>query len=317
MGISRISDRDADRLLGTALDLGINFFDLSRDYRTSEERLGRVLAGRRHEAVVATKCGCNPHLETGRGHVHTFDRKTLERNLEESLRALRTDYIDLWQLHGATPEKLVEGREGEVVETMQRSKEQGKVRSIGVSFRHGPKTERGFPTLFGYQSIEEVTGWQVFDVLQIVYGAMVRTNEQRLAVAAEQGAGIVVRGAVRDYFESFPRAFKKARLDELLDPGEDRRSFLIRYALSHPAVASVLIGTRSVEHLRANARAMPDHLVGGEPATTHGGRADGAASLRGSVTRVAGRLRYLTLRRVSLALLRSLDRRPSKNPDRL
>ena len=258
MRLKRLSDAEAESLLNEVLDLGINYIDTSRDYRKSEERIGRYLSQtRREDFIIATKCGCNPHLETPQsGHVHTFDRATLERNIEESLRALQTDYIDLWQLHGATPEKLIGGPEGEVVETMQRMKEQGKVRYIGASLRQGPKTEPGWPTRYGYQCIQEYPDWGVFDVFQIIYGGMVRTSEDLLNYAAEKGAGILVRGVVRDYFGDLPDAFARAGLEDLLGEGEDLRSFLIRYALSHPAVSSVLIGTNNQEHLQANVIAV-------------------------------------------------------------
>ena len=253
MWLNRASDEDAEDLLNRVLDLGVNCIDTSRAYGRSEERIGRYLSGRRDEVILATKCGCNPHLDKrGSPHVLTFDRATLERNLEASLRALNTDYIDIWQLHGATPDKLIGGPEGEVVAFMQRMKEQGKVRYIGVSLRHGPKTELGYPTRYGYQCIQEYPDWGVFDVFQLVYGGMVRTSEARLNDAAEKGAGIIVRGVVRDYFDDFPDAFARAGLTDLLAAGEDRRSFLIRYALSHPAVSSVLIGTNNPEHLKAN-----------------------------------------------------------------
>ena len=256
MWLKRLSDKDAEGLLNRVLDLGINYIDTSRAYGDSEERIGRYLSGRRDEVIVATKCGCNPHLDKrGSPHVLTFDRATLERNLEESLRALKTDYIDIWQLHGATPEKLIGGPEGEVIEFMQRMKEQGKVRYIGASLRHGPKTEPGYPTRYGYQCIQEYPDWGVFDVFQIVYGGMVRTSEALLNYAAEKGAGIIVRGVVRDYFDDFPDTFSRAGLGDLLAAGEDRRSFLIRYALSHSAVSSVLIGTNNPEHLKANVKA--------------------------------------------------------------
>ncbi|MDJ0719357.1 MAG: aldo/keto reductase [Prochloraceae cyanobacterium] len=253
MNLKYLPDEEAESLLHKVLDLGINYIDTSRAYGNSEERIGRYLSGRRDEIIVATKCGCNPHLDRkGSSHVLTFDRATLERNLENSLRALKTDCIDIWQLHGATPEKLIGGPEGEVVEFMQKMKQQGKVRYIGVSIRHGPKTEPGYPSRYGYECIQEYPDWNVFDLFQIVYGGMVRTSEELLQDAADKGAGILVRGVVRDYFDDFPDVFAKAGLDELLAEGEDRRSFLIRYALSHPAVSSVLIGTNNQEHLKAN-----------------------------------------------------------------
>ena len=253
MNLKYLSEKQAENLLHEVLDLGINYIDTSRAYGNSEVRIGRYLSGRRDKVIVATKCGCNPHLDKrGCRHVLTFDRSTLKRNIEESLRALRTDCIDIWQLHGATPEKLIGGPEGEVVEFMQQMQEEGKVRYIGVSIRHGPKTEPGYPSRYGYQCIQEYPDWGVFDTFQIVYGGMLRTSEELLQYAADKGAGILARGVVRDYFKDFPVLFAKAGLDELLVEGEDRRSFLIRYALSHPAVSTVLIGTNNQEHLKAN-----------------------------------------------------------------
>ncbi len=254
MKIKKLSEAEAESLLNEVLALGINYIDTSRDYLKSEQRIGQYLSQKRREDfIIATKCGCNPHLDQqGKRHVHTFDRTTLERNIEESLRALKTDYIDLWQLHGATPEDLLGGPEGEVVETMQRLKEQGKVRYIGASMRQGPKTELGYPTRYGYQCIQAYSDWGVFDVFQIIYGGMVRTSEELLNYAAQKGAGIIARGIVRNYLGDFPAAFARAGLEDLLEEGEDRHSFLIRYALSHPAVSSVLIGTNNHEHLKAN-----------------------------------------------------------------
>ncbi|MDJ0726583.1 MAG: aldo/keto reductase [Prochloraceae cyanobacterium] len=253
MNLKYLSEQEAEKLLHQVLDLGINYIDTSRAYGNSEERIGRYLSKRRDEVIIATKCGCNPHLDKrGSGHVLSFDRPTLERNLENSLRALKTDCIDIWQLHGATPEKLIGGVAGEVVEFMQKMKQQGKVRYIGVSIRHGPNTEPGYPSRYGYECIQEYPEWGVFDLFQIVYGGMVRTSEDLLQYAADRGAGIIVRGVVRDYFDNFSALFAKARLNQLLAEGEDRRAFLIRYALNHSAVSSLLIGTNHQEHLKTN-----------------------------------------------------------------
>ncbi|OIO88281.1 MAG: hypothetical protein AUK03_16530 [Anaerolineae bacterium CG2_30_64_16] len=257
MELKRLSDGESELLLNRALDEDINYIDTSPDYPTSEERIGRFLAGRRDEFILATKCGCNPHLdEPGSGHKHTFDAATLERNIEESLRLLRTDHIDVWQLHGATPDKLIGGPAGEVVQTMQRLKRQGKVRYIGVSLRHGPKTESGYPTAYGYHGIQQYITWSVFDMIQIVYGGMVRASEEAIRRGAEHGLGIVVRGVVRNYRDSFPQLFRDAGLEDLLEEGEDRHSFLTRFALSHPSISTMIIGTRDQEHLAANVRTV-------------------------------------------------------------
>src|SRR5262245_46558046 len=109
-----ITDGEAGQILTAVLDAGINFIDTSYDYGPSEELIGRYLASRRDQFYVATKCGCTV---TDRGDndeaSHLWTRENLRHNLETSLRRLKTDHVDLWQLHNPTPaqvesEKLIE-----------------------------------------------------------------------------------------------------------------------------------------------------------------------------------------------------------------
>lgn len=228
----------------------------SRDYPDSEARIGRALGSRRHEVTLATKCGCNPHLESqneGR-HVHIWDRQTLERNLERSLRDLRTDYIDIWQMHMATPDDLLHDPNHEAIRIMQEARDAGKVRFIGVALRHGFSDESGFPTSYGYDGIREFMNWGVFDMFQIGDGAMFRTSEIAIRRAGGLGHAIVARAIQKDYSGDADERFARAGLHELTD-GVDRRSFLIRFAISHLSVSTALVGTSCVEHLRANAAA--------------------------------------------------------------
>ena len=88
-------------MLNAVLDAGINFIDTSPDYGVSEERIGRFLAGRRAEFILATKCGCVPrqhddHLEID----HVWKREVIQQNVETSLTRLRTATIDLLQRIG-------------------------------------------------------------------------------------------------------------------------------------------------------------------------------------------------------------------------
>ena len=96
----RIDEAQSRRVVETALDSGINFFDTADIYDTgnSEEYLGRALAGRRSEAVIATKFGMK-FDETRHGASAEYVR----RAAEDSLRRLGTDYIDLYQLHQPDP----------------------------------------------------------------------------------------------------------------------------------------------------------------------------------------------------------------------
>ena len=92
-----MSDDDAGRLLNTVLDEGINFIDTSIDYGRSEELIGRFIAHRRSEYVLASKCGCVPGAPQGSTHVHTAEN--IRAGVEHSLRTLKTDHLDLVQFH--------------------------------------------------------------------------------------------------------------------------------------------------------------------------------------------------------------------------
>ena len=92
-----ISDEDAGRLLNAVLDEGINFIDTSIDYGRSEELIGKFIAHRRSEYVLASKCGCVPGAGMGSEHVHTAEN--IRKGVEHSLRTLKTDHLDLVQFH--------------------------------------------------------------------------------------------------------------------------------------------------------------------------------------------------------------------------
>ncbi|MDT8285925.1 MAG: aldo/keto reductase [Elusimicrobiales bacterium] len=235
-------DARVERLLNRLLDAGVNYIDTSPDYGRSEETIGRILSRRRREYVLATKCGC-PDRGWGRGHIWTRERLLL--NIENSLRRLRTDVIDVWQLHNPAPEMV---RRGGLLDVMERARRQGKVRFVSIS--------TSLPAAAAY------IGWGTFDVFQLPYGALDRRGEAAVAAASAAGAGVVIRSSIaegepasglsRDRLWKFWTA---ARLDSLRTAGESRTSFLLRFALSHPGLDTAVIGTRSEEHLKENLRA--------------------------------------------------------------
>jgi L-galactose dehydrogenase len=117
-----------ERAVSAAVDAGINLFDVSPFYglTLAEERLGAALQGRRERVILATKCG--------RYGVNDFDfsARTITEGLEASLRRLRTDYVDVLQAHDiefAETSRIL----GEAIPAMERLREQGKVRAIGVT----------------------------------------------------------------------------------------------------------------------------------------------------------------------------------------
>lgn len=248
--------RAAEWLLNAVLDSGINYIDTSPDYGLSESYIGKAIAHRRQEFYLATKCGCNID-QHGKplDPSHLWSLEKLTHNIENSLRLLNTDYIDVWQLHGTCPEDLTGGKHDEVIETMLDLKQQGKVRAIGISFRNGRQGEELYPAGFGFRDINTFLAWEIFDVIQIVYGGLTRKNEQVIAHAAEQGAGMIIRGVVKKYYNNYDELFNKANLRELCEPNETQQDFLIRFALNHPGLSTMIIGTKNPEHVTANVEA--------------------------------------------------------------
>jgi aryl-alcohol dehydrogenase-like predicted oxidoreductase len=266
MELRHQDEQDAARLLNAVLDGGINFVDTSPDYGPSEGYIGKALSHRRDDFILATKCGCNVDLNgKSQDPPHTWSRERLLANIENSLRLLKADYIDVWQLHGAMPEELAGGKSDDAIKTMLELQQQGKVRFIAISFRNGGRGDPLYPAGYGFQCIQEFMEWGVFDVMQIVYGALTRKSEAAIAKAADKGIGIIVRGVVKRYFDNYDELFETAGLDELRQDGETRNSFLIRFAMNHPGMSTMIIGTKNADHLTENIQAatrgqLPDDV---------------------------------------------------------
>jgi aryl-alcohol dehydrogenase-like predicted oxidoreductase len=126
--IGGMSQADADRMIGTALDAGVNFFDTANMYGegSSERMLGKALAGKREDAVIATKV-----YFTGNTEINALgtSRMSIMREVDKSLERLGTDYIDLYQVHSFDPTTPLE----ETLRALDDCVRLGKVRYIGLS----------------------------------------------------------------------------------------------------------------------------------------------------------------------------------------
>jgi len=242
-----VSDEQAERVLHAVLDAGINIIDTSPDYGRSEELIGRFIAHRRSEYFLASKCGCVPGAVMGTDHVHTAEN--IRAGVEQSLRRMKTDHLDLVQFHRSLTRHEME--EHGALDAALALKREGKVRFVGVS-----------ATL---PNMVEQIGMGVFDAFQVPYSALQREHEDVIARASAAGAGIIVRGGVvrglptdwegRRYYMQ-PGAVAKSRwetagLDELLD-GMTRMEFTLRFTLSSPDLDTTVVGTRDAGHLQDN-----------------------------------------------------------------
>jgi aryl-alcohol dehydrogenase-like predicted oxidoreductase len=237
------TDAQAETILNAVVAAGINFIDTANDYGKSEMYIGQYLSGRRAAFYLATKCGC--HMQFAGDHdetPHIWTRANLMRNIADSLAKMRTDYVDILQLHNPDVESTeVNG----LVDILNELRDAGVVKHIGCSSTA--------PHLATY------IDWGVFDVFQIPYSALERQHENLITRAGEAGAGVIIRGGVargepgsglgnQNRWE----IFEKANLDELLAPGESRTAFLLRFTLSHPHCHTTIVGTLNPDHLAEN-----------------------------------------------------------------
>lgn len=117
--IQRISRKDAVHLVRRAVEGGINYFDTANMYSDSEEKLGEALEGVRQQVVISTKSGGE-------------DKKTVQAHIEQSLRSLRTDYIDLFQFHNPAVMLDIRDPNGPFAAALE-AKQKGYIRHIGIT----------------------------------------------------------------------------------------------------------------------------------------------------------------------------------------
>ncbi len=248
-----ISDEEAGRLLNAVLDAGINLIDTSVDYGRSEELVGRFISSRRDEFFLCSKCGCPLSVapDAPAPYPHDYTAENVRADVEQSLRRLRTDRLDLVQVHmSPTVEEM---RDGGTVEELEKLRDEGKVRFIGMS---GTLPE-----------LPDHIDMDVFDVFQIPYSLFQRRYEPWVTRAGDSGAGVLVRGGVGRGTASEDKnwtveplsgadgvaadIWERAGLEELLD-GMDRHEFVLRFTLRHPSLSTTIVGTSKVEHLQRN-----------------------------------------------------------------
>ena len=218
------TDAEAVRLVHTAIDAGITFLDNAWDYNggTSEKRMGKAIADRRDRVFLMTKV-CT----------HGRDAKVAMRQLEESLKRLRTDYLDLWQIHEVVfdDEPAKHFAKGGVVEALDRAREQGKVRYVGFTGHKSPELH--------LQMLSYDYAWDSCQLPLNCFDASFRSFEERVLPELNR-RGIAPIGMKSMSGDGRAVAAKIVTAEEALS-----------YAMSLP-VATVVSGMESLDVLRQN-----------------------------------------------------------------
>lgn len=246
-GFALPTDEQALALLTAAADAGINLIDTAPAYGLSEERLGHLLSrarwlGGRDRWVLSTKVGEEFDPATGQSR-YDFSPRHVRFSVERSLRRLNTDVLDAVLVHSDGNDEWIIARSG-VLEALRQLQREGKVRAVGMS----PKTLDG-----ALQAVRSATDYGGgCDVVMIEYSPVARHAALAIDAARLRGAGVLIK-----------KALGSGHMDELLarTPPEFRTrsqgtvEAALRFVLAKGGVSSVVLGTASPEHLRANVQA--------------------------------------------------------------
>jgi hypothetical protein len=256
IGFRGASTEQVDKLLGSALDAGLNVIDTAECYAISEELIGKTVSHRRDEYYLFSKCGHAAGLDLPDWHP-----AMLEQSIDRSLKRLKTDYIDVIHLHSCSEELL---RQGEVIEVLERAKEKGKTRYIGYSGDHKA-------ALYAVQCGR-------FDSLMISLNvADQEALAETIPEAMRHGIGVVIKRPVaniawRHLSEPEPSAYEHAywhRLQQLAYPflkPDDPAAVgtALRFALSAPGVHTAIVGTANPSRWLENAKLLEAGPLPGE-----------------------------------------------------
>ena len=245
---------EAGRILGDALDAGVNFFDTAECYGNSEELIGKAMGHRRDEIVLATKAG---HVSTGSSG-KPWTGETMRESIDRSLVKLRTDHVDVVQIHAFD---ISPPLPDDVVQAVLDAKEAGKTRFIG------------------YSGENEDAEWAVqsglFDTLQTSFNLVDQRARYRLLEEARlKGIGIIGKRPIANAvwgkamasagdaglsgtnLERLRRARAMLELGPMVGAPNNPIVLALGFALAHEDMHTAIVGTRNPEHMLANIEAV-------------------------------------------------------------
>lgn len=247
VGFSNASADRVKELLVSALDAGLNVIDTAECYETSEELIGKAVAGRRKDFYLFTKCGHSHGYSDPDWH----DMKRLEASLDRSLKRLGTDYVDLFQLHSCSKDVL---EKGDVIEFMKKAKKSGKTRFIGYS---GDNEEALYAVHSG-----------VFDALQTSLSIADQWSlEHSIPEAMKRGMGVITKRPIANaawrhkekpvdnsYIVPYWERLQKLDYNFLKGDMGKAVSEALRFTLTTPGVTVAIVGTQQPGRWQENAK---------------------------------------------------------------
>jgi aryl-alcohol dehydrogenase-like predicted oxidoreductase len=248
IGYERASAETVAELLNSALDAGLNVIDTAECYYNSEELIGQAVGNRRKEFYLFTKCG-HPHgMESGAN----WSKDSILESVTRSLQRLKTDRLDLLQLHSCSEAEL---RKGEVIDALQTARDKGYTRYIGYS---GDSRAAHFAVECG-----------AFDTLQTSINiADQEAIDLALPLAREKQMGVIAKRPIANaawktghrpidsYHHEYWERLRKLSFDFLRGDLNRGISMALRFTLGAPGVHTAIVGTKKPARWRDNARLL-------------------------------------------------------------
>jgi hypothetical protein len=244
IGYESVAPRTVERLLGTALDAGLNAIDTAECYADSERLIGRAVGARRREFYLFTKCG-----HAGSGGRADWRPAALLSSIERSLRRLGTDCLDLIQLHSCA---LAELRRGDAIEALERARERGWVRYIGYSgdgeaARYAVECGR-FDTLQTSVSIADQEAVEL---------TLPQAHSRQMGVIAKRPLANVAwryaRKPAESYYQTYWSRLRALDYPFLRDSPDTAVATALRFTLGIPGVHTAIVGTTKPARWAQNA----------------------------------------------------------------
>ena len=244
IGFEGATEKEVDELLNQALDAGLNVIDTATGYVNSEELIGRAVSGRRDAYYLFSKCGWS-----GDSSADTWSPSTILSHIEKSLKRLRTDRLDLIQLHSCSEDTL---RQGDVIAAVQSARDKGYTRYIGYSGDG--------------EAAKYAIGTGAFDTLQtsvsIADQQVLRGN---LPLAREKNMGVIAKRPIANaawktgkkpenaYHHEYWERLQVLQYDFLKGELDAAAAVALRFTLSQPGVHTAIVGTKRPGRWKHNA----------------------------------------------------------------
>ena len=253
---SQQTQEEVDELLNSALDAGLNVIDTAAAYKVSEELIGKAIGSRRKDFYLLTKCGALDAFTR-----FDWTKKGILETIETSLRLLKTDYLDIAQLHSCSAEIL---KQGDCIEGLQRAQEKGYTRFIGYSGDN--------------EDAQTALEMDVFDALQTSVSIADQTPiDGNIKHAKEKNVGVIAKRPIANavwrhkdqpkdsYHHEYWNRIQKLQFDFTSKSLEEATATALRFTLSVDGVDTLIVGTTRPQRWQENAKYVAEgNLSSGE-----------------------------------------------------